>query len=160
MADDYYQTLGVDRSASAEDVKKAYRKLARKYHPDVNPGNKAAEEKFKQVSAAFEVLSDARKRKLYDEFGPDAEKIGFDEKKAEAYRAYKASAGSAGAGGIPYGAEGFDLGDLFGDLFGGRGGGAAGGAPGGFDIGEMFGRRGRGAGPERGDDLTVRVQLT
>lgn len=69
MADDYYQTLGVDRSASAEDVKKAYRKLARKYHPDVNPGNKAAEEKFKQVSAAFEVLSDTRKRKLYDEFG-------------------------------------------------------------------------------------------
>ncbi|WP_434344856.1 DnaJ C-terminal domain-containing protein [Myxococcus virescens] len=160
MADDYYQTLGVDRSASAEDVKKAYRKLARKYHPDVNPGNKAAEEKFKQVSAAFEVLSDTRKRKLYDEFGPDAEKIGFDEKKAEAYRAYKASAGSAGAGGIPYGAEGFDLGDLFGDLFGGRGGGAAGGAPGGFDIGEMFGRRARNAGPERGEDLTVRVLLT
>jgi molecular chaperone DnaJ len=154
MAEDYYQILGVDRGASAEDVKKAYRKLARKYHPDVNPGNKAAEEKFKQVSSAFEVLSDAKKRKLYDEFGPDAEKIGFDEKKAEAYRAYKSAASSGGAGGIPYGAEGFDLGDLFGDLFGGRGGGA-----GGFDPADMFGRR-RSAGPERGEDLTARVQLT
>ena len=154
MAEDYYQILGVDREASAEDVKKAYRKLARKYHPDVNPGNKAAEEKFKQVSSAFEVLSDAKKRKLYDEFGPDAEKIGFDEKKAEAYRAYKSAASSGGAGGIPYGAEGFDLGDLFGDLFGGRGGGA-----GGFDPADMFGRR-RSAGPERGEDLTARVQLT
>lgn len=159
MADDYYQILGVDRGASAEDVKKAYRKLARKYHPDVNPGNKAAEEKFKQVSSAFEVLSDAKKRKLYDEFGPDAEKIGFDEKKAEAYRAYRAAASSGGAGGgIPYGAEGFDLGDLFGDLFGGRGGGAG---PGGFDAGDLFGRRGgRASGPERGEDLTARVQLT
>jgi molecular chaperone DnaJ len=158
MADDYYQILGVDRTSSAEDVKKAYRKLARQYHPDVNPGNKAAEEKFKQVSSAFEVLSDTKKRKLYDEFGPDAEKIGFDEKKAEAYRAYKSAASSGGMGGIPYGAEGFDLGDLFGDLFGGRGGGAG---PGGFDPSEMFGgRRGRSSGPERGGDLTARVQLS
>jgi molecular chaperone DnaJ len=155
MAEDYYQILGVDRGASAEDVKKAYRKLARKYHPDVNPGNKAAEEKFKQVSSAFEVLSDAKKRKLYDEFGPDAEKIGFDEKKAEAYRAYKSAASSGGgAGGMPFGVEGFDLGDLFGDLFGGRGGGGAG-----FDGADMFGRR-RSAGPERGEDLTARVQLS
>ncbi|WP_164016139.1 molecular chaperone DnaJ [Pyxidicoccus trucidator] len=156
MAEDYYQILGVARGASPEDVKKAYRKLARKYHPDVNPGNKAAEEKFKQVSSAFEVLSDAKKRKLYDEFGPDAEKIGFDEKKAEAYRAYKSAASSGGTGGVPFGAEGFDLGDLFGDLFGGRGGG---GGSGGFDAADMFGRR-RGSGPERGEDLTARVQLT
>ncbi|NMO16735.1 J domain-containing protein [Pyxidicoccus fallax] len=155
MADDYYQILGVDRTASAEDVKKAYRKLARKYHPDVNPGNKAAEDKFKQVSSAFEVLSDPKKRKLYDEFGPDAEKIGFDEKKAEAYRAYRSSAASGGAGGIPFGAEGFDLGDLFNDLFGGRGG------AGGVDPNDFFGaRRGRSAGPERGEDLTARVQLS
>ncbi|MFP2932298.1 DnaJ domain-containing protein, partial [Pyxidicoccus sp. 3LG] len=137
MAEDYYQILGVDRTASAEDVKKAYRKLARKYHPDVNPGNKAAEEKFKQLSSAFEVLSEPKKRKLYDEFGPDAEKIGFDEKKAEAYRAYKSAASSGGAGGIPYGAEGFDLGDLFSDLFGGRSGGGGGG---GFGA-DIFGRR-------------------
>jgi molecular chaperone DnaJ len=158
MADDYYQILGVARTASTEDIKKAYRQLARKYHPDVNPGNKAAEEKFKQVSSAFEVLSDAKKRKLYDEFGPDAEKIGFDEKKAEAYRAYKSAASSGGAGGIPYGAEGFDLGDLFGDLFGRAGGG---GGPVGFDPSEVFGgRRGRGGGQARGEDLTARVQLT
>jgi molecular chaperone DnaJ len=159
MAQDYYQILGVDRTASAEDIKKAYRKLARTYHPDVNPGNKAAEEKFKQVSSAFEVLSDAKKRKLYDEFGPDAEKIGFDEKKAEAYRAYKSGASSGGMGGIPYGAEGVDLGDLFGDLFG-RAGGAGGGA--GFDPSEIFGggRRGRSHGPARGEDLTARVQLS
>ena len=66
---DYYQTLGVDRSASHEDIRKAYRKLARKYHPDINPGNKEAENKFKDLSVAYDVLGDAEKRKLYDEFG-------------------------------------------------------------------------------------------
>src|SRR5687767_6016509 len=101
MAEDYYQALGISRTASEADIKKAYRKLARQYHPDVNPGNKAAEEKFKQVSNAFEILSDPKKRKLYDEFGEEAAKLGFDEKKAEAYRAYRAAAQSGGrAGGI------------------------------------------------------------
>jgi DnaJ-class molecular chaperone len=69
MAEDFYQLLGVPRSASDEEIKKAYRKLARKWHPDVNQGNKASEEKFKQLSAAFDVLGDPKKRKLYDEFG-------------------------------------------------------------------------------------------
>ncbi len=77
MADDYYQILEVPRTASADDIKKAFRKLARKHHPDVNPGNKAAEERFKQLNTAFEVLSDPQKRKLYDEFGEDAAKIGL-----------------------------------------------------------------------------------
>src|SRR5262249_57887466 len=105
MAEDLYQLLGVSRSASEDEIKKAYRKLARKYHPDVNPGNKAAEEKFKQVSAAFEVLSNSEKRKMYDEFGEDAAKLGYDPKKAEAYRQYRdaAARGGGGGGGLPGG---------------------------------------------------------
>jgi curved DNA-binding protein len=66
---DYYSVLGVSKSASAEDIKRAFRKLARKYHPDVNPGNSAAEAKFKEVSEAYEVLSDTEKRQKYDQFG-------------------------------------------------------------------------------------------
>lgn len=165
MAEDLYQLLGVPRSASDDEVKKAYRRLARKHHPDVNPGDKAAEDKFKKLSAAFEVLGDPKKRKLYDEFGEDAAKIGFDEKKAEQYRAYRAAASSPGSrgygrGGIPYdmGGAGVDIGDLFGELFG-RAGGGGGGV--GFDPGELFGRAaGRRAGPVPGDDLSARVGLS
>ena len=69
---DYYEVLGVERSASEDDIKKAYRKLAIKYHPDKNPGDKEAEEKFKEISAAFEVLKDSDKRRKYDQFGHDA----------------------------------------------------------------------------------------
>ena len=71
MAKDYYDVLGIAKTASADEIKKAYRKLAVKYHPDKNPGDKAAEEKFKEVSRAYEVLSDEKKRKQYDQFGPD-----------------------------------------------------------------------------------------
>jgi molecular chaperone DnaJ len=156
MADDYYQILEVARTASAEDIKKAFRKLARKHHPDVNPGNKAAEERFKQLNTAFEVLSDPKKRKLYDEFGEDAAKLGFDEQKAEAYRAYRsARANGGGVGGIPFSGRGvdFDLGDIFGDIFGRAGAG-------GFDIGEILGRRAGQASPERGEDLSTRVAIS
>lgn len=168
MAEDFYTVLGVSRSASQEDIKKAYRKAARQYHPDVNPGDKAAEEKFKQVSSAFDVLSDERKRKLYDEFGEDAAKFGYDEQKAQQYRAYRAAqrgGAGAGVGGIPFGGEGVDLGDLFGEIFGGgrrggraRGGGPTGGIP--FDLGDLTGAGAEQAGPQRGEDMTAKVVLT
>src|SRR3954471_6219070 len=133
MAEDFYQLLGVARTAPADELKKAYRKLAKKYHPDMNPGNKAAEEKFKQISVAFGVLSDPRKRALYDELGEDAIKMGFDEKKAEAFRAYR-SAGMGGGGRGGGGAGGFDFGgnadvnSIFEQIFRGMGG-----TGGGFD---------------------------
>lgn len=155
MAADYYQLLGVSRTASAEEIKRAYRKLARKYHPDVNPGNRQAEEMFKKVSSAFEVLSDKKKRALYDELGEDAEKLGFDEKKAAAYRAYRAGGASGpspfepGAEGFGFGQE-FDLGEIFGELFGRRGGGI------GFEGRQVA----REEGPSRGEDLRSRLSVS
>jgi len=98
---DYYKILGVSKEASDDDIKKAFRKLARKYHPDLNPGNKSAEEKFKEANEAYAVLSDKEKRAEYDRGGP----INFE-----------------GFGGGFQGG-GFDFSDLFGDIFGGRGGG-------------------------------------
>lgn len=114
---DLYALLEVPRTATAEEIKKAYRRLARKYHPDVNPGDKEAEEKFKEISFAFDILSDEKKRALYDEMGMDAAKIGWDPEKAAAWRRW-----SAGRAASPFGTdfEGFDvdLGDIFGDVFG------------------------------------------
>ena len=126
---DLYDILGVSRTASADDIKKAYRRLAKKYHPDVNPGDKRAEEKFKEVTAAAEVLGDEKKRSLYDEFGADSLRSGFDASKAEAYRQWKRQ--GAPQGGMPFdfgdfqevnvGDFGtFDFGSLFEDLFSGR----------------------------------------
>src|SRR5436853_6478158 len=69
MAQDYYQTLGVAREASEEDIRKAYRKLARKHHPDLNPGDKAAEDSFKKVQEAYDILSDTKKKQMYDQYG-------------------------------------------------------------------------------------------
>ena len=100
---DYYEILGVKKAASAEDIRKAFRKLARKYHPDVNPGDKSAEEKFKAISEANDVLSDPKKRKIYDQVGFYSDNI--DPATAEAYA--RAGGGSgAGPGGFPGGFPG------------------------------------------------------
>lgn len=111
---DYYQILGVERGAAHEEIRKAYRKLARKYHPDINPGNKQAEEKFKEISLAHDVLSDPDKRKLYDEFGEAGLAAGFDAEKARSYQQWQQQSARAG------GAYEFNMDDL-GDLFGGLG---------------------------------------
>src|ERR1700746_2806728 len=96
---DYYEILGVKKSASADDVRKAFRKLARKYHPDVNPGDKSAEEKFKALSEANEVLSDPKKRKIYDQVGFYSDNI--DPAAAAAYARAGAGGGGEGGGGVP-----------------------------------------------------------
>ena len=108
------------RTATAEEIKKAYRKLAKKLHPDVNPGDKKAEEKFKDVSTAFDVIGDPKKRALFDEFGDVATRSGFDEEKARQYRAYeqqgaRGSGSSSGFGGGAFDPD--DLGSMFGDMF-------------------------------------------
>jgi molecular chaperone DnaJ len=132
---DYYQILGVDRNSSDSDIKKAYRKLAVKYHPDKNPGDSNAEEKFKEISAAFEILKDPEKRSRYDQFGHDAFRGGR----------------SSGQGVDPF--------DLFRDAFGG---GSGGGGGFGSIFEDFFGggdSRGQGEGT-RGSDLRVSVDIT
>lgn len=138
-AQDYYSILGVKKDASEADIKKAYRKLARKYHPDVNPGNKEAEEKFKAISQAYDALSDKEKRKIYDEFGEEGLKAGFDPDQARQYRQWQRG-GFGGQdqtfytdfGQFKY--SGFE--DVFGDLFGqtGFGSGKATGPAKGRDV--------------------------
>jgi molecular chaperone DnaJ len=166
---DYYGALGVKKSASTEDIRKAFRKLARKYHPDVNPGDKTAEEKFKTISEANEVLSDPKKRKIYDQLGFYSDNI--DPAAAEAYARQGGNAGgfpggqpgatgSAGAGGVHFDFGGFD----FSDLFEGRGKKSSSGAGGGGfrDIfSSMFDRGGAAAqeGPEPGTDLEYQVNV-
>src|SRR5580698_2128743 len=100
---DYYGVLGVKKSASTDDIRKAFRKLARKYHPDVNPGDKSAEEKFKALSEANDVLSDPKKRKIYDQVGFYSDNI--DPATAEAY-ARAGTSGAGGAAGFPGGFPG------------------------------------------------------
>ena len=128
---DYYEVLGVDKSASADDIKKAYRKLAMKYHPDRNPGDKSAEEKFKEVGEAYEVLSDADKRSRYDSYGF----AGVDPN-------FNPNAGGGFGGG--FGGAGFDFGDIFGDFFGG---GAS-------------SRSASQNAPRRGENVMARLELT
>src|SRR5574340_1230232 len=123
---DYYKILGVSKSASAEDIKKAFRKLARKYHPDVNPGDKKAEEKFKEINEAYEVLSDSDKRRKYDTLGPNWQEMFGG----------MGGAGSAGRRGANFRAPPFDFDSAsgFSDFFETLFGRSAGGAGAGTDI--------------------------
>jgi len=130
---DYYGVLGVKKTATPDEVRKAFRKLARKHHPDVNPGDKKAEEKFKDLSEANEVLSDPKKRKIYDQLGFYSDNI--DPKTAEAY----ANSGGSSAGGNPFGSQG-------GNPFAGYGA-SGGGQPADFDIRDFdFGGSGQSGG--------------
>ena len=134
---DYYEVLGVDKNASEDEIKKAYRKLAIKYHPDKNPGDKDAEAKFKEAAEAYDVLHDPEKRKQYDQFGFDG------------------PAGMGGSGGFGGGAS-MDMDDIFsmfGDIFGGHGG---------FSGFSSFGggTRSRQHVQFRGSDLRLKVRLT
>ena len=172
---DYYEILGVKKSASADEIRKAFRKLARKYHPDVNPGDKSAEEKFKALSEANDVLSDPKKRKIYDQVGFYSDNI--DPATAEAYARAGSSGGGAGGGfpggfggggpqdggqGVPFDFGGFDFSDLADSAQRGRKSGGGGGFR---DIfGSIFGG-GQGAGraaevgPGPGSDLEYQVNV-
>ncbi|MBI2982034.1 MAG: J domain-containing protein [Deltaproteobacteria bacterium] len=118
MPRDYYEVLGVSRSASANEIKKSYRRLAKQYHPDVNKGDKRSEERFKEISQAYDVLGDADKKKKYDQYGHWAEQGGFqggfNPGQQQRYQTWDWS-GSRGRAGTPE----FDLGDILGDFFGG-----------------------------------------
>ncbi|HNT77425.1 MAG TPA: J domain-containing protein [Anaerolineae bacterium] len=159
---DYYQILGVPREASDKDIKQAYRKLARQYHPDMNPNDKSAEEKFKDINEAYEVLSDPQKRKMYEQFGSD-------------WSAWQRQGGNpndfwqqwGGAGGRPGGSGVYtteNLEDLFGSdspfsdffqqLFGG--GGLRGGNP----YSDLLGGGRRGGRPRRGQDYDQPIEIT
>jgi molecular chaperone DnaJ len=128
---DYYELLGIKKDASESEIKKAFRKLARKFHPDVNPGDKVAEQKFKEINEAYEVLSDVKKRQQYDQFGHAAFDAGFDQ--------------GAGTG---QGFEGFARGAGFSDVHG-------------FEdlFGNIFGERMRPRGPVKGEDTTYTVEV-
>jgi len=142
---DYYELLGVARKATQKEIRQAYRKLARKYHPDLNPGDKSAEEKFKQVQEAYDVLSDAKKRQMYDQFGFETPGMG-------------GAPGGAEAGDVHFDFGGFDFG----------GGNAAGGGPSFRDLFSQFFRGGGAApadfetqtGPEAGSDLEYQIEIT
>ena len=137
MAKDYYEVLGVKKTATPDEMKKAYRKLAIQYHPDRNPDNKEAEEKFKELAKAYEVLSNPEKRARYDQFGPDA----FT---------------GTGNGTAGFGGGGFSAEDIFSQVFGGRGGG-------GFGFEDLFGggssRRRPAGGARDGNDLRYNMQI-
>lgn len=134
MDESLYETLGVAKTASEDEIRKAYRKLARKHHPDLNPGNASAEATFKKIAAAYDVLSDPAKRKAYDEFGEASLQSGFDPEKAREYASWQESRQRRASG--------------FGDSEG----------PVDFDFSEFFQRRAP-RGPARGRDLHASVDI-
>ncbi|OHB84790.1 MAG: hypothetical protein A2V98_08715 [Planctomycetes bacterium RBG_16_64_12] len=153
MAEDYYKTLGVPRNASQDDIQKAYRKLARQYHPDVNPGDKTVKKKFQQVQAAFDVLNDSQKREMYDRYGSSFETLGAGGPRGGG--AWSAGPGSGGGGGF----GNFDFSQLFGERFG---------AEPGVDLGDLFSQFRRNAGragqkpargPRREADVHSEIQV-
>ncbi len=165
MSQDYYDTLGVARGASADEIQKAYRKLARKHHPDLNPDDKAAQKKFKEVQQAYDVLSDEKKRKLYDQFGPAYEQIGAGR---------SGGAGPQWSGQVGPGFEDFEFAGAWpGTGQGGAGGGQVppdledllrqftGGGAGSFDFGggTTTRRRGRRRPAEPGADVRHEVEV-
>lgn len=133
MAESLYQTLGVKKDAASDAIRTAYRKLARKHHPDVNPGDSKAEEAFKKISAAYEVLSDDKRRAAYDEFGDESLQGGFDPDKAREYKRWQSTRQQRSSR-----FSGGDDGPIE------------------FDFGEMFGRR---RGPQRGQDLHATIGI-
>jgi DnaJ-class molecular chaperone len=153
LASDPYQVLGVPRTASADEIRKAFRKLAKANHPDTNPNNKAAEERFKQVSGAFDILGDAAKKKKFD-----AGEIDADGRETFGGFGGGFGRGQGGGQGGPWGPppggahgasfEGVDLGDILGEMFGGARGGRAGGQGGGF-----------GGFSQRGSDVRARLEI-
>mgnify|MGYP000756105595 CR=1 FL=1 len=164
---DYYEVLGIDRNADDASIKKAYRKMAKKYHPDMNKDNPAAEEKFKEVTEAYNVLSDKEKKKLYDQFGHAA----FEEGGGTGAGGYGQQAGSGFAGGSfhfgggPGGYQEFhytgeDLDDIFDGIFG-QGKGYGGFHFSGADQEEnIFGGRGRARRSREGEDVLAKVDVT
>lgn len=150
MADDYYQILGVKRSASQEEIRKAYKKLAQKHHPDLNPDDKNAQAKFKEIQNAYDVIGDPEKRKKYDQFGSGFENMGAGPGPGAGPGGFHQQWRTSGGG--PGGGQQFEF-DL-GDIFGGGGGGAgAGGFADMFGFGGGGGTRRRHAPPMRGNDV-------
>ena len=152
---DYYKILGVDKNASQDDVKKAFRKLARKYHPDLNPNDPSAKDKFQEINEANEVLSDPEKRKKYDEYGEHW-------KHADEFEAQKKARQHAGAGGGGFSGFGGDGGSYW---YSSDGEGFSGGEAGGFSdfFESMFGHRGgggRGGSGFRGQDFNAELHLS
>jgi curved DNA-binding protein len=147
MAIDYYKVLGVERTASAEEISKAYRKLARKFHPDLNPDDKNAKKRFQEIQQAYDCLNDSEKRKLFDQYGSSYEQFG-------GRPPFEGGHPRGGAGGP--GAAGFDFGEIFGQ-----------GAAGGVDLGDIFRQFGGGGSPNRtrrsastkGQDISAEIAV-